>query len=127
MPHMSGNRIVVAKVLRSRTGWAFAAAYLIPAVFFLWDGVTCVGMLCDLPAFLVLLPTGWAYYMISNFFFGYAPDPLVGWGGVGHDLHRFIKWGFIIPSVLMNVILCYCVGYLMGRFSKRFLIRKGPH
>ena len=51
-------------MLRSKAGWAFAASYLIAAFFFLWHGLTRVGMLCDLPAFLASLPAGGAYYAV---------------------------------------------------------------
>jgi hypothetical protein len=114
-------------MLESKTGWAFAASYLIAAFFFLWDGLTCVGMLCDLPAFLALLPAGGAYYVISNFFLGYDPDPLIGFNpplSARADPVRFIKWGFIIPSVLTNVILLYCVGRLIERLTIRFWVRR---
>jgi hypothetical protein len=114
-------------MLQSKTGWAFAVSYLIAASFFLWDGLTCVGMLCDLPAFVALLPAGGAYYVISNFFFGYDPDPLIGFYpplAARADPVRFIKWGFIILSLLMNVILCYFVGHMIGRLAVRFWVRK---
>jgi hypothetical protein len=110
-------------MLRSKTGLAFAVSYLIAAVFFLWDGLTCVGMLCDLPAFLALLPAGGVYYVVSNFFFSYDPDPLIGFypslSARGAPV-RFIKWGFIVPSVLTNLILFYCVGHMIGQLATRF-------
>src|ERR1700690_1481508 len=124
---MSADRILVTKMLRSRTGLTFVFVYLMAAVFLIWDALTCVGMLCDLSGFLVLLPAGWAYYVVSNFFLGYDPDPLVGYDMIGHDPHRFIKWGFIIPSVLTNVMIIYFAGYLIGRFTTRFVIRHGRH
>jgi hypothetical protein len=110
-------------MLRSKTGGAFAASYLIVAFFFLRDGLTCVGMLCDLPAFLALIPAGGVYYVASNFLLGYDPDPLIGFYpplSARADPVRFIKWGFIIPSVLTNVILVYCVGRLIERLTTHF-------
>ena len=110
-------------MLQSKTGLSFAASYLIAAIFFLRDGLTCVGMLCDLPAFLALLPAGGAYYVVANFLLGYDPDPLIGFYpplSAKANPVRFIKWGFIIPSVLTNVILLYCVGRLIERLTIRF-------
>ena len=124
---LSAGRSMFATMLQSRTGLIFVATYLMAAVFLLRDGLTCTGMLCDLPAFLVLLPAGWVFYAVSNFVLGYDPDPLVGYNLVGHDLQRFIKWGFIIPSVLTNVIIIYFVGYLIGRSATRFIVRHGRH
>jgi hypothetical protein len=95
------------KMWQSTTGWCFATVYLIAALFLFWDGFTCVGMLCDLPAVFVFAPAGLAYYVAANFVFGYIIDP-------------FREWGLIIPSVLTNVILYYCVGYSIGRLAIHF-------
>ncbi len=114
-------------MLRSKTGWAFAVFYLIAVVFFLRHGLTCVGMLCDLPAFLALLPAGGIYYVVSNFLFGYQPDPLIAFdpsASANGALVRSIRWQFIVPSVLTNLILFYCFGLLIERLAKRFWPRR---
>ena len=63
----------------------------------------------------------------SNFFLGYDPDPLIGFYpplSATADPVRFIKWGFVIPSVLTNVILLYWVGRLIERLTIRFWVRR---
>jgi len=106
-------RFRVRKMWQSKTGWAFAAAYMIAVFVLFWNAFTCMGMLCDLPAVFVFAPAGLAYYPAANFLFGYIIDP-------------FREWGLIIPSVLTNVTLYYYVGYLIGWVARGFLDRKKP-
>jgi hypothetical protein len=90
----------------SKLGWCLALAYLALALGLFYVAMTCGGMLCDLAAWPVFVPSGAYYYILYEwldqwYLFGYSGSPFRA------------PW-LVVPSVITNAGLYYLVGYAIG-------------
>lgn len=99
----------------SRTGLSFAALYALSTGFFIYDAMTCVGMLCDLLGYILTCPAFallWGLYKLLDqiyvfpMFDGQAQDYL------------------LLPSYILNIVLFYGLGKLCSWAVLKFKNRK---
>lgn len=103
--------------LKSRTGWAFAVAYLILAGFLFHQALTCRDWVCDLVALPVAIPLGFpiAWLIDRIDFFVQIPGHVRG--------SPLRNWYFILPTVSANAIFYFWAGRLLETSASRLLRR----
>ncbi len=84
-------------MLRSKTGRLLAALYAVAAVALFHEAMTCGVMLCDLVAIYVFLPLGYLVWLPWSGQMNYVANPMV-------------RWEFVIPAVLGNLLFYYFIG-----------------
>jgi len=95
----SGNRL-----LRSKSGWAVAALYLLASLLLLVHSAQCRdGFFCGVGAVPMLVPAGFAYLLLLA---DHVPSPAA------------LQWPVFVPSMLTNAVLYYLLGALLGRLSQ---------
>ncbi len=97
----------------SKLGWTLALVYLAVALGLFSVALTCAGMLCELAAWPVFLPTGAYYYL--------AYEWLDQWYVFGDVAAPFREPWLVVPSVITNAGLYYLVGVAIG------IGFEGPH
>lgn len=116
---VAGDRSDVAiRLPKSRAGWAFVIVYLVLASFFVYQAFTCSGWLCDLAGIPAALPFGAIYLAVLQWL-----DPIYVFGSITYAPFR--NWWFIIPTLIVNSLICYWLGSGIGKLCAK-LFRRLP-
>lgn len=108
------------RLLRSRTGWAFVALYLVFAAVLFGRASTCTGWVCDLIALPAAAPVGFLVGGVLDWL-----DQLFVFPGYSSSGLLRNPW-FIVPTVLGNAVLYYGIGTLAGRLASWMAARMSP-
>lgn len=100
-------------MLRSKTGWLFAALYTVAGVVIFHEAMTCGTMLCDIVAIYVFLPFGYLLWLPWSGQMDYIANPMV-------------RWEFVVPAVLGNLFFYYFIGAALACLWRKVRARLLP-
>lgn len=89
----------------SRTGLSFAALYVLSTGFFIYDAMTCVGMLCDLFGFILTclaFALLWGIYKLLDQAYAFPIFDV--------EAQDYL----LLPSYILNIVVFYELGKLCG-------------
>ena len=107
---------------KSKTGLVIATLYFIFASILSYDAYTCSGWLCDLVALPTLFPFGFIYLMLLRWL-----DTIYVFGPLFSDItnvpFRFLA--YLIPTLLVNTIIFYWFGVVVGKAYRKIKVMLG--